>query len=101
MLGVLDCTRQTGKVRGEYNFAYLTRQDCRRLKKRKQKKRRTGLAQQRLGQPTSILPPPRVEPWEALLLCLVTNPLIEHDELMDTQPSGSVWKWIASSAQAE
>eukprot|EP00971_Amphidinium_carterae_P288776 5734079-Amphidinium_carterae.1 len=41
-LQCLDCTRQTGKVRGEYNFAYLTRQDCRRLKKRKQKKRRAG-----------------------------------------------------------
>eukprot|EP00971_Amphidinium_carterae_P343959 6484040-Amphidinium_carterae.1 len=41
-LQCLACTRWTGKVRGEYNFAYLTRQSCRKLKKRKQKKRRTG-----------------------------------------------------------
>eukprot|EP00971_Amphidinium_carterae_P233592 4635715-Amphidinium_carterae.1 len=41
-LQCLECTRITGKVRGDYNFAYLTRQACRRLKKRKQKKRRTG-----------------------------------------------------------
>eukprot|EP00971_Amphidinium_carterae_P195256 3874542-Amphidinium_carterae.1 len=40
-LQCLDCTRQTGKVRGNYDFAYLTRQSCRKLKKRK-KKRRTG-----------------------------------------------------------
>eukprot|EP00971_Amphidinium_carterae_P033977 668889-Amphidinium_carterae.1 len=38
----LSCDRQTGKVWGEYNFAYMTRQTYRRLKKRKQKKRRTG-----------------------------------------------------------
>eukprot|EP00971_Amphidinium_carterae_P139967 2773403-Amphidinium_carterae.1 len=41
-LQCLDCTRITGKVRGEYNFAYMSRQTCRKLKKRKQKKRRTG-----------------------------------------------------------
>eukprot|EP00971_Amphidinium_carterae_P320293 6366847-Amphidinium_carterae.1 len=41
-LQCLNCIRITGKVRGEYNFAYLTRQACRKLKKRKQKKRRTG-----------------------------------------------------------
>eukprot|EP00971_Amphidinium_carterae_P098622 1950459-Amphidinium_carterae.1 len=42
ILQCLDCTRITGKVRGEYNFAYISRQPCRKLKKRKQKKRRTG-----------------------------------------------------------
>eukprot|EP00971_Amphidinium_carterae_P307610 6112965-Amphidinium_carterae.1 len=30
----------TGKVRGEYNFAYLSRQACRKLKRRKQKDNR-------------------------------------------------------------
>eukprot|EP00971_Amphidinium_carterae_P326911 6458002-Amphidinium_carterae.1 len=43
-LQCMDCNRQTGKVRGNYKFAYLTRQSCRKLKKRKQKKRRTGFA---------------------------------------------------------
>eukprot|EP00971_Amphidinium_carterae_P196069 3890536-Amphidinium_carterae.1 len=43
-LQCLECTRITGKVRGDYNFAYMTRQACRRMKKRKQKKRRTGFA---------------------------------------------------------
>eukprot|EP00971_Amphidinium_carterae_P282607 5610447-Amphidinium_carterae.1 len=40
----LACTRQTGKVKGNYNFAYLTKQSCRTFKKRKKKKRRTGFA---------------------------------------------------------
>eukprot|EP00971_Amphidinium_carterae_P166768 3304713-Amphidinium_carterae.2 len=31
----LDCGRQTGKVKGEYNFAYLNSQDCRKFKKKK------------------------------------------------------------------
>eukprot|EP00971_Amphidinium_carterae_P267236 5301162-Amphidinium_carterae.2 len=43
-LQCLDCNRQTGKVKRKYNFAYLTRQSCRTLKKRKKKKRRTGFA---------------------------------------------------------
>eukprot|EP00971_Amphidinium_carterae_P075942 1500450-Amphidinium_carterae.1 len=29
-----DCGRQTGKVRGDYNFAYRNRQNCRQLKKK-------------------------------------------------------------------
>eukprot|EP00971_Amphidinium_carterae_P309704 6154667-Amphidinium_carterae.1 len=29
----LDCGRQTGKVHGKFNFPYLMRQECRRLKK--------------------------------------------------------------------
>eukprot|EP00971_Amphidinium_carterae_P085194 1685641-Amphidinium_carterae.1 len=29
----LDCHRQTGKVRGKFNFPYLRRQECRPLKK--------------------------------------------------------------------
>eukprot|EP00971_Amphidinium_carterae_P145354 2880212-Amphidinium_carterae.1 len=30
----LDCHRQTGKVKGKFNFAYLRGQECRQLKKR-------------------------------------------------------------------
>eukprot|EP00971_Amphidinium_carterae_P238656 4737579-Amphidinium_carterae.1 len=30
----LDCHRQTGKVKGKFNFSYLRRQECRPLKKR-------------------------------------------------------------------
>eukprot|EP00971_Amphidinium_carterae_P304643 6053899-Amphidinium_carterae.2 len=30
----LDCHRQTGKVRGKFNFRNLRRQECRPLKKR-------------------------------------------------------------------
>eukprot|EP00971_Amphidinium_carterae_P233243 4629533-Amphidinium_carterae.1 len=33
----LECGRQTGKVKGEYNFSYLKRQDCRKLNKKKVK----------------------------------------------------------------
>eukprot|EP00971_Amphidinium_carterae_P185333 3679844-Amphidinium_carterae.1 len=29
----LDCQRQTGKVRGKFNFRYLKGQECRPLKK--------------------------------------------------------------------
>eukprot|EP00971_Amphidinium_carterae_P172874 3426777-Amphidinium_carterae.1 len=41
-LQCLDCICQTGKVKGEYNFAYLTGQDCRKLKKKKVKVRPTS-----------------------------------------------------------
>eukprot|EP00971_Amphidinium_carterae_P119181 2360941-Amphidinium_carterae.1 len=41
-LQCLDCLRQTGKVKGEYNFAYMTDQDYRKLKKKKVKVRPTG-----------------------------------------------------------
>eukprot|EP00971_Amphidinium_carterae_P001505 30139-Amphidinium_carterae.1 len=39
-LHCLDCCRQTGKVKGEYNFSYLKRQDCHKLKKNKKKKKK-------------------------------------------------------------
>eukprot|EP00971_Amphidinium_carterae_P295004 5857851-Amphidinium_carterae.1 len=57
-LQCLDCTRQTGKVNGKYNFAYSTRQSCRTLKKRKQKKRRTGFggAEARVTDPAAPTP---------------------------------------------
>eukprot|EP00971_Amphidinium_carterae_P108658 2151266-Amphidinium_carterae.1 len=58
VLQCLDCTRQTGKVKVKYNFAYLTRQSCRKLKKRKQKKRRTGfeVAEARITDPAASTP---------------------------------------------
>eukprot|EP00971_Amphidinium_carterae_P072436 1432813-Amphidinium_carterae.1 len=60
-LQCLGCTRQTGKVKGNYNFAYLTRQSCRKLKKKKkkQKKRRTGFgeAEVRITGPTNTNSP--------------------------------------------
>eukprot|EP00971_Amphidinium_carterae_P091037 1801998-Amphidinium_carterae.1 len=42
-LQCLDCGCETGKVKGEYNFFYLKRQDCRKLKKKKVKVRLAGL----------------------------------------------------------
>eukprot|EP00971_Amphidinium_carterae_P144499 2863448-Amphidinium_carterae.1 len=57
-LQCFDCTRQTGKVKGNYNFAYMTKQSCRKLKKRKQKKRRTGFeaAEARITDPAASTP---------------------------------------------
>eukprot|EP00971_Amphidinium_carterae_P222973 4424390-Amphidinium_carterae.4 len=37
-LHCFDCGRQTGKVKGEYNFLHLKRQDCSKLKKNKNTK---------------------------------------------------------------
>eukprot|EP00971_Amphidinium_carterae_P090561 1793015-Amphidinium_carterae.1 len=55
--------------------AYLTRQDCRRLKKRKQKKHRTGFGTTEVRTTDLAVAP---EPWEVLMLlmlgkCLVTD----------------------------
>eukprot|EP00971_Amphidinium_carterae_P230339 4571272-Amphidinium_carterae.1 len=41
-LRCLNCGRQAGKVKGEYNFFYLKRQDCRQLKRKKVKVRPAG-----------------------------------------------------------
>eukprot|EP00971_Amphidinium_carterae_P014886 293795-Amphidinium_carterae.1 len=38
----IDCGSQIGKVQGEYNFAYLNSQDCRKLMKKKVEVRPTG-----------------------------------------------------------
>eukprot|EP00971_Amphidinium_carterae_P201110 3991046-Amphidinium_carterae.1 len=65
-LQCLKCNRQTGKVKGKCNFAYLTKvtkQSCRKLKHIKKKKRRTSFA----------VAPPRllaVEPQGVPLLLL-------------------------------
>eukprot|EP00971_Amphidinium_carterae_P056687 1120680-Amphidinium_carterae.1 len=42
-LQCFECGRQTGKVKGEYNFSYLKRQKGRRLKKKKVKVRPAGI----------------------------------------------------------
>eukprot|EP00971_Amphidinium_carterae_P023273 459232-Amphidinium_carterae.1 len=56
-LQCLDCTRQTGKVKGKYNFAYLTRQ----LQDVKEK-RRTGIGKLARfgGEPVNQAPPPGI-----------------------------------------
>eukprot|EP00971_Amphidinium_carterae_P136541 2705404-Amphidinium_carterae.1 len=41
-LHCLDCGRRAGKAKGEYNFSYLKRQDCRKLQKTKVKLRPAG-----------------------------------------------------------
>eukprot|EP00971_Amphidinium_carterae_P149040 2955076-Amphidinium_carterae.1 len=47
------------KSEGTYNFAYLTSQSCRTLKKRKKKKRGTGFgaAEARVADPAATPPP--------------------------------------------
>eukprot|EP00971_Amphidinium_carterae_P083136 1644934-Amphidinium_carterae.1 len=76
-LQCLDCNRQTGKVKGKYNFAYLRTQDCRQLKIKRVKKRPTGFAAF-IGAASSSGGPPVGEtagglfPWASTVLPGVT-----------------------------
>eukprot|EP00971_Amphidinium_carterae_P229241 4547851-Amphidinium_carterae.1 len=56
-LQCLDCNRITGKVRGEYNIAYLTKQDCRKLDKVKKKPRFYGFRSALRGTPSTASAP--------------------------------------------